>query len=108
MDRYRCLFRFDKKVAVITGAAGILGKEFCKALCSLGVTVICIDVEIEPLKRLVQELNEYYESGSAQAFACDVSNQATVNEIVSEIIQKFNKIDILLNNAATKTKNLSA
>ena len=107
MDHYQSLFKFDKKVAVVTGAAGILGREFCKALCSLGATVICIDVEKESLTSLINELHESFGKESACAFAGDVSDKEKVSEIVNNIISSFSKIDILLNNAATKTKDLS-
>lgn len=106
MPQYQNLFNLKNKIAVVTGSAGILGSEFCKSLCSLGAKVICVDVETTSLDALVKQLRDQYGQDSAYAFSCDVSNPETVQSVIKEIIQQFSKIDILLNNAATKTKDL--
>ena len=108
MNIYKNLFNLNGKVAVVTGAAGILGSEFCDALCALDAKVACIDVEPELLNNLVDKLSEKYGCESVKGFVCDVANFESVNEATSKIIKYFNKIDILLNNAATKTNNLDA
>jgi len=106
MNSYQNLFCFDHKVAVVTGATGILGAEFCKALSALGATVICLDLQLDALENLVQELKQDNAQVSAACWVCDVANPDMVQKVVGQIIQKFSKIDILLNNAATKTDNL--
>lgn len=99
MDNYDALFRLDGKVAVVTGAAGILGSEFCKALHDMGATVICFDSNADNLKKLPSIFT---------AISCDVSQPNSVQQSVDEVIHRFGKIDILLNNAATKTQDVKA
>ena len=56
MDSYQQLFKLDGKIAVVTGAAGILGAEFCRALCDSGAIVIGLDIAEHPLNELVNTL----------------------------------------------------
>lgn len=107
MNQYQQLFRLDNKVAVVTGGAGILGSAFCKALCELGATVICLDTHEESLNKVVNNLCHQYGDKKAVGFLCDVSNSVSVDKVISQIVGQFLKIDILLNNAATKTKELN-
>lgn len=107
MSSYQNLFSFTDKVAVVTGAAGILGSEFCEALCSMGGVVACLDIQQEALQALVAKLSAAYGSDKVAGFICDVSDPISVKQTTNDIIQRFSKIDILLNNAATKTHNLN-
>jgi NAD(P)-dependent dehydrogenase (short-subunit alcohol dehydrogenase family) len=103
---YKQIFDLSNKIAVVTGASGFLGSEFCKALCSFGATVICVDVNDASLKKLADQLKSISEKNKFTTLACDVSDPNSVNEAVNNIIKQFSRIDILLNNAATKTKDL--
>ncbi len=107
MNQFQHLFRLDKKVAVVTGGTGILGSEFCRALCDLGALVACIDVNEDSMKSFIKQLNDEYGEERIAGFLCDVSDQKSVATTVSAIIKRFSKIDILLNNAATKTKDIN-
>jgi NAD(P)-dependent dehydrogenase (short-subunit alcohol dehydrogenase family) len=104
MTVYQQLFRLDGKVALVTGAAGILGSEFCRALCDMGAAVACVDMHEESLKNLVRELSTRYGSDNVSELLCDVSDAKAVQHMTNDVIKRFSKIDILLNNAATKTK----
>lgn len=105
MDCYQNLFRLDDKVAIVTGAAGILGTEFSKALCILGAKVACFDNNVENLQSLKNQLLKDHEEKNFIFLTCDVSNSDSVNKAVNQTIHHFGQIDILLNNAATKTNN---
>lgn len=106
MIDYQNLFKFDQKVALVTGGSGILGSEFCNALCNLGAYVACLDVATDTLHQVVSELQKRQGQHKIKGFVCDVSDPMSVNQSVGEVIKHFSKIDILLNNAATKTKYL--
>lgn len=108
MDNYLNLFTLDGKVAVVTGAAGILGSEFCKALYSVGAKVACLDSHRENLKKLEVELTLKTDEKNFLFLLCDVANSESVKEAINEIINHFSHIDILLNNASTKTKEASS
>ncbi len=60
MDEYKNLFQLNGKVALVTGAAGILGVEFCKTLYSHGAKVACLDSDNEPLAYIDYENNHQY------------------------------------------------
>lgn len=108
MNNYQHLFNLQHRIVMITGAAGILGREFCKALCEFGATVVCLDLQEASLFVLVNELNQLYGSDKAYGYVCDVSNPNSVNAVVTKTIESHKKIDILLNNAATKSNDLQA
>lgn len=107
MTPFQNLFRLDGKVAVVTGGAGILGSEFCKAMCDLGARVACVDVHEKSMQELIETLKETYGEEKIAGFFCDVSDPKSVEKSVSDIINHFSVIDILLNNAATKTKDIN-
>lgn len=108
MDQYHKLFDLNQHVAVVTGAAGILGREFCKALCAYDATVLCLDMNNDSLSTLIHELTEQYGKDKAHGYVCDVANPDAVNTTIDDIIKNHDKIDILLNNAATKSDSLNA
>jgi NAD(P)-dependent dehydrogenase (short-subunit alcohol dehydrogenase family) len=108
MNTHQALFTLEDKVVVVTGASGILGAAFCRALCSVGASVVCLDLHEESLQKLTQEINCEYNKDSASFYVCDIASPDEVNKTVASIIEKFSKIDVLLNNAATKTDNLQS
>src|SRR3989338_3131725 len=105
MINYENLFNLKNKVALVTGAAGLLGSEFCTALCAMGASVACFDTQQESLNKLVTQLTKQYGNERAVGFVCNVADPIEVQKNVALTIKKFSKIDILLNNAATKTEN---
>ena len=105
---YSDTYNFENKIAVVTGAAGIIGVELCGALCELGAKVACLDVNSHSLNQLVKRLNEQYGKKKAISLDCDVSKPECVREAVDEIINQYSNIDILFNNAATKTDEISS
>lgn len=91
-------FRLDGKIALVTGASGILGRKFCEGLAQSGATVAAVDLTKIETEEFDDELNE-----KIVFFQCDVSNKHSVSKCVKSIVEMFGGIDILLNNAATKT-----
>lgn len=108
MDNYTQLFNLKDKVTVITGGAGILGKEFCKGILQFGGQVACLDVQKETLDSVVNELQENYGKDKITGFLCDIANPDSVNETIAKVVDHYSQIDILLNNAATKTNDLNS
>ncbi len=96
-------FRLDGKVAVVTGASGLLGREFCSGLIEAGAEVAVVDIDPVAAEALASNLGV-----RARHFLCDVSSKESVVVCVDKIIQYFGRIDILHNNAATKTSDLQA
>lgn len=86
------------KRALITGAAGGLGRGFARALCDAGARVMVADIDGEGAKTTAQELN----AQGARAFACpvDVSNAASCAVLAKAIQDTMGGLDVLVNNAA--------
>ncbi len=101
-------FDLKSKVALVTGGAGILGKNFCKTLANQGAGVALVDKTYEMAFAAAESLLKQDATLSIIPFGCDVSNPEQVSETVSKVSSAFGKIDILHNNAATKTELLTS
>lgn len=93
--------RLDGKVAIVTGAAGIgaggTGKEIALRLADDGAKVVIIDLNDEVGKITESEfINKGYD---AYFIKCDISNINEVENAIYKTIEKYGKIDILVNNA---------
>lgn len=85
------------QVALITGAGGGLGTEFAKALAGEGATVVLTDVSEAALAGAARQMEE---AGAAYATCVmDVCDKARVALTMADTVERFGKIDILLNNA---------
>ena len=99
------LFSLDGCTAVVTGAAGILGRVFAEALVEAGARVALVDLEAPA--DLARQLSK--DGGpSIQAYACDLRKPETFTQLVDSIEHDLGPIDVLLSNAATKGDKLSA
>jgi len=89
------LFSLKGKTAIVTGACGLLGKQHCFALAEAGARVIAADVDGASSKKFAQELGDYH-----MGFALDVSSELSVMEAKEAVLERYGKIDVLVNNAA--------
>lgn len=88
------------KIILISGASGLLGSEFVKVFLDQKCIVVALDKELKKNIFFSNNENIYY-------VKCDITKYDEVKKSIKKIIKKFKKIDVLINNAATKTKNLS-
>ncbi len=102
---YRTLFDLTGRVAVVTGGAGILGQHFCAGLAESGAKVAVVDIAEDQAKKLAKELTERY-AVPCLGIGCDVSQPSSVASLVCQVVDEWGSIDILHNNAATKSDNL--
>lgn len=92
MDTY-----FQNKIAVITGAGGVICSAVSKDLAKEGMTVVLVGRTIAKLERVANEIRT--EGGKCACFVCDVADQNSVNEMAERIIAEFGKVDYLVNGA---------
>lgn len=95
-------FRLDEKVAIVTGAAGLLGSEFSQALSSAGASVIAADIEQGGAERVAEDLREH--GLEVESALLDVRDPESVASLMEGIRDRFGKIDILVNSAAIDPK----
>jgi len=94
------IFDLTGKVAMITGAGGLLGPKHAEAILDFGGKVIMTDHHLNRVEEKARLLNEKYGQGSAVAYHMDVTNPTSVKKVVD----LCDKIDILINNAAKDPK----
>jgi len=100
------MFNLKNRTAIVTGGGGILGRRFSNILSEYGANVAVFDVDIENANLTVSEIKKNNPNSNLIAFSCDVSIPESVQEAVEKVNKIFGSIDILSNNAATKTNNL--
>jgi NAD(P)-dependent dehydrogenase (short-subunit alcohol dehydrogenase family) len=96
----RNFFDLDGKTALITGAGGLLGPKHAEALLEYGAKVILTDVDMSNLKEKYEYLSKKY--GSENVFL-EYMN-VTQKETIVNVSEKYERIDILINNAAKDPK----
>jgi 3-oxoacyl-[acyl-carrier protein] reductase len=85
------------QVAIVTGASQGLGQCIAVELARNGARVACVARNAEKLAATVEAIKAA--GGEGEAFPCDVKDGATVDKLVSDIVEKWGKLDILVNNA---------
>ena len=89
------LFSIAGKVAVITGAGGVLGGNIAQHFVQQGAKVVAIDIRQEQLDNRVAELKQY--GNDVIGIIGNVLDIASLEKVAEEVVAKWGKIDILLN-----------
>jgi glucose 1-dehydrogenase len=90
--------RFSNKVCIVTGAASGIGKATAMQLAREGGQVAVVDRNEESGKETVNLITA--ENGIAMFIKCDVGREDDIKSAVSNVIEKWNKVDVVINNAA--------
>jgi len=96
------MFRLDGRVAVVTGGPGLLGKEFCNTLAEAGAAVVVVDINAQAAQALASQIVQA--GHQALAAPTDVTDPASVKQMVETTLQQFGRLDVLVNSAALDPK----
>lgn len=93
-------FDLSGNVAVVTGCSTGLGVQMAKALANQGAKIVAVARRKELIEKVAKEIADTYKVETL-AVQCDITDTERVNAAVDEILAKFGRIDILINNAGT-------
>lgn len=85
------------QVAIVTGASRGLGQAIAAALARAGARVACIARNRQKLAETVAAITAA--GGTAEAFECDVAHSESVQQVVEAVLEKWQRLDVLVNNA---------
>jgi NAD(P)-dependent dehydrogenase (short-subunit alcohol dehydrogenase family) len=88
------------KLVVVTGGAGLLGKEFIKGILANGGTGIIADKDTVKGKAFEKELK----NKNVFFYELDINSEKSIAILISKLVKKFGKIDALVNNAYPRNK----
>lgn len=94
--------RMSGKVAIVTGAAGGIGKGIAAGFAREGAKVVVNDVNEKLGTATVEEIKKA--GGNAMFFRADVSKDAQVKDMVVATVRAYGKLNVLVNNAIASTK----
>jgi NAD(P)-dependent dehydrogenase (short-subunit alcohol dehydrogenase family) len=90
------MFKLNGKIAVVTGGAGGIGEALAMGLGTQGATVIVSSRNQEAIEKVAQQITAAT-GNQAVAIASDVTDEASVQKMADAVVQKFGRIDILVN-----------
>jgi NAD(P)-dependent dehydrogenase (short-subunit alcohol dehydrogenase family) len=96
----------DRKTAIVTGAASGIGRAMTLGLLQHGVDVAAVDRDATNLAALAATVHDT--PGTMQTIPADLSQSAAFDQIVSAVLGRFGKIDVLVNNAGIGQASIKA
>lgn len=91
------LFSLENKVAIVTGACGLLGTQHCEAMAAAGASVVVADLDPGVCRTVAAGLAG---GGRHLAVVMDVTDPASLRSARDRIMEVYGRIDVLVNNAA--------
>lgn len=89
------LFDVEGKTAVVTGAGSGIGYSIAAFFCRNGANVVMADIDEKGLLQAKEIFSDY--SGKMEIFLCDMSQEEQIEKLRDFVLEKFDKIDILIN-----------
>jgi NAD(P)-dependent dehydrogenase (short-subunit alcohol dehydrogenase family) len=102
MSKVEQVFDLHEKVVLVTGAAGLVGSDFCKTLAETGAKVAAADIQEQKISALVRNLQT--QGFQVQDFTVDIADQNSVRNMVDQIVSCFGHLDVLVHCAALDPK----
>jgi NAD(P)-dependent dehydrogenase (short-subunit alcohol dehydrogenase family) len=91
-------FSVEGRVVIITGAAQGIGRELARQFAAAGALAVVADLDLDKANAVVQEISDA--GGAALAVKVDVADESSVTAMVDTVIEKWGRVDVLINNAS--------
>ena len=92
-------FNLNNKVAIITGASKGIGESMARGLAEFGANVVISSRKLDAVEKVAYQFNS--EGLSAIGLECHVAKEDQQKELIRKVMEKYGRIDILINNAGT-------
>jgi 3-oxoacyl-[acyl-carrier protein] reductase len=89
--------KLKNKIAIITGASSDIGADMSKRFVEEGATVVMLGRNLQSLEKARAAIKN---KESAVTMSCDITDESQVLNVIEQVVDKYGKIDILVNNAA--------
>jgi 2-dehydro-3-deoxy-D-gluconate 5-dehydrogenase len=99
------LFSLDRKVAIVTGGNGGIGKGIAQGLASMGADIAIVGRNLEKTEAAVSEIKEAF-GVRVIGLICDVTDEKAVKQMTDKVLQDLGRIDILVNNAGINIRRM--
>ena len=96
-------FSLDEKVVVITGAAGLLGRQHALAVAEVGGIPVLLDIVVKETQELADEIKTNF-GVPVTAWLVDITDEAAIAANCSAVLHNYGHVDGLVNNAANNPK----
>jgi len=97
------LFDLTGRVAVITGGTGLLGQQHAEAIAGAGGLPVLADIRLDNVDPRGAAFKERF-GGKACAIKTDITDPESVKTLLAEVLSRYGRVDILVNNAANNPK----
>ena len=91
-------FSLTGKVAVVTGGAQGLGRAMAFSLAGAGAKIVIADINGEKARATAEELRQA--GFAAEAYQVDVAQRSGVDSLVSHVVERYGRLDVVVNSAA--------
>ena len=91
--------RLKDKVTIVTGGSTGIGRAVTEAYLKEGAKVVVVSYDKDEVDSCVKELGKVYDSNNILGSVCNVKETNDVKRVVKETIDKFGRVDVLINNA---------
>jgi len=101
--KYLNMISLKGKNVVISGACGLLGKEFCKGLAEFGANLVLADIKFDQAKEFSEELKNLYNI-DVRAIKLDITSEKSVENMIEELMESNTPIHSFINSAYPRNK----
>jgi len=102
-DLKKNLFDLTGRVAIITGGTGLLGQQHAEAIANAGGIPVLADIHLDSMDPQSCAWKERF-GGSVFPIKVDITQPESVKALLAEVLDRYDRVDILINNAANNPK----